>query len=90
MNTETWVVTTGVGEEWGMIKRLILDSTTKQISHADIVIAGTGQLVRVPWHYLELRRQGFKISSLSCELDAVSAAAPVGTMAGSVAMDLWP
>ena len=49
MSTENWIVMTPGGAEWGFVKRLILDSGTKQISHADVILSETGRLIRPPW-----------------------------------------
>ena len=90
MNIDTWVVTTGRGEEWGCIKRLILDSSTKQICHADVVVADSGDIVRISWDELELQEQGFRLNSARGELDSVGGRSAPGKPTGTFAMDLWP
>ena len=58
MSTENWIVKTLGGEEWGFVKRLIINSVTKQISHADVTLSDTGQLIRIPWERFEVRDEG--------------------------------
>ena len=38
MATDNWIVNNLAGEEWGLIKRLIFDSATRQINYADVVV----------------------------------------------------
>lgn len=54
MSDECWAVKDARGEDLGTIKKFILDSRTRQISYADIVLAHTNQLVRVPWNVFEV------------------------------------
>jgi hypothetical protein len=90
MSTETWVVTTLSGEEWGFVKRLIIDSVTRQISHADVILSDTGRLIRIPWENFEVRDEGIKLSMPEGQVNA-NAIRPNGVgYAGSVAMEVWP
>jgi hypothetical protein len=50
---EGWIVKRQSGESWGVIRRLIVDPTTRQIVCADAVLNDTGRLVRVPWNHFE-------------------------------------
>jgi hypothetical protein len=90
MGTDNWIVKTVGGEEWGFIKRLIIDSATRQISYADVIFADTGRLIRIPWEHFELQNEGIRLS-ISEEQINQSAIGPskVG-VAQTVAMDLWP
>lgn len=90
MNMETWIVTTRMGEEWGCIKRLILDSATKQISHADVVVAGTGDIIRIPWDKFEIQEEGFRLTSAHRDVEALGGGRATLKPTGAVAMDLWP
>jgi len=58
MLTENWIVKTLDGEEWGFVKRLIINSVTRQISHADVILSENGQLIRIPWESVEVRDKG--------------------------------
>lgn len=55
MGFEHWIVKTPSGEEWGLLKRLIIDSATRQISYADVILRDTGRLVRLPCGSLEVQ-----------------------------------
>jgi hypothetical protein len=90
MSTETWIVKTLGGEEWGFVKRLILDSVTRQISHADVILSETGRLVRIPWENFEVRDEGLKVSMPEGQVDATAVRPSGRGLAGSVAMEVWP
>ena len=49
MNTQTWTVKKPGGEDLGCIRKLIIDSHTRQLTFADIALTQTNQLVRLPW-----------------------------------------
>ncbi|SLM49948.1 protein of unknown function [Nitrospira japonica] len=61
MSIENWTVQTTNGQNWGYIKRLILDSDTREISHADVILAKTGRLIRLPWRSFEVRDGWIKL-----------------------------
>jgi hypothetical protein len=90
MNTDTWVVRTLGGEEWGFIKRLIIDPITRQIKEADIILAETGKVVRIPWDNLDLQSEGIRLSVSQGEVHPSPPEPAQAGMAQSVAMDLWP
>jgi len=54
MSDECWAVKDARGEDLGTIKKFIIDSKTRQISYAEIVLTHTKQLVRVPWCVFEV------------------------------------
>lgn len=90
MHIETWIVRTLVGEEWGFIKRLILDSTTRQISHADVIVAGTGRIIRIPWDHLDPQHEGFKLNASQLDFDDITRTPVPENLTSGVAMELWP
>ncbi|WP_447603625.1 PRC-barrel domain-containing protein [Nitrospira sp. Nam80] len=90
MNTETWVVRTLGGEEWGFIKRLIIDPMTRQIKEADIILAETGKVIRIPWDNLDVQTEGITLRVAKGEVHAIPPPPSEAGMAASVAMDLWP
>jgi len=61
MSTENWIVHTLRGDEWGFVKRLIIDSATRRISHADVIVASTGRLIRVPWESFEVLNEEIRL-----------------------------
>ncbi|MGQ0810611.1 MAG: hypothetical protein ACT4OO_05225 [Nitrospiraceae bacterium] len=90
MSTENWIVKTLGGEEWGFIKRLIIDSATRQISHADVILADTGRLMRIPWEHFELQNEGFRLGIPDGQANASAMRPSEVRLAGIVAMELWP
>lgn len=61
MSIGSWTVQTVSGHEWGYVKRLVLDPVTRRVSHADVVVARTGRLIRVPWESFEVWNGGIKL-----------------------------
>lgn len=90
MSTENWIVKTLGGEEWGFVKRLIIDSVTKQISHADVILSHTGRLIRIPWENFEVRDEGIKLSVPEGQADANAVRSGGVGLADTVAMEVWP
>ncbi len=90
MNTEIWTVKTVGGEEWGFVKRIIIDSVTRQISHADVILSETGRLIRIPWENFEVRNEGIFISMPEGQVNG-NAIRPSGVgLADTVVMEVWP
>ena len=90
MSIDNWVVRTLEGEEWGFIKRLILDSVTRQIRHADVVIVGTGKIVRIPWERFLLQQEHIKLGADHREMNVTSLESSEGELAHTMGMDVWP
>ncbi|MEK6802024.1 MAG: hypothetical protein AABZ34_05070 [Nitrospirota bacterium] len=61
MSSDHWIVSNRAGEEWGLIRRLIFDSVTRQISFADVVVIQTGHVARIPWEGFEIRPEGIML-----------------------------
>ena len=90
MSTENWIVKTLGGAEWGFVKRIILDSVTRQISHADVILSETGRLIRIPWENFELQNNGIRLGVPEGQVN-VNAVRPGGVgLADTVAMEVWP
>lgn len=89
MSTENWIVKTAGGDEWGFVKRLILDSVTRQISHADVILADTGRLIRLPWESFDVAREGIRLRASDGQAPT-EAPTPDFKRAETVSMELWP
>jgi hypothetical protein len=63
MNMGTWIVKNAGGEELGSIRKLMIDSNTRQLSYADVALTQTNQLVRLPWTELDVRHEGIFLKS---------------------------
>lgn len=90
MSIENWVVRTLEGQEWGFIKRLIMDSVTRQIKHADVVIVDSGKIVRIPWERFQLQQEDIRLGADHREVNPSSIESCKGEPAHTMAMDLWP
>jgi len=59
MNSGTWTVKTCTGRDWGIIKKIVIDASNREISFVDVLIDETQQIVRLPWSSLDIRHEGF-------------------------------
>lgn len=90
MATDNWIVSNLAGEEWGLIKRLILDSTTRQINFADVVVIHTGHIARIPWDSFEIRNEGITLGMSEAQVAASGIRVPEVAGVDVVSMDVWP
>jgi hypothetical protein len=90
MGMQNWIVKNGGGHEWGLIKRLVINSGTRQIHFADVFVIHTGHIARIPWENFDLRDDGITLRVSERQL-AVSRLAPCeGTTGEVVSMEVWP
>ena len=90
MRTEQWIVKKPSGEEWGLIKRLVLDSATRQITYADVIIGETGRLVRVPWKSFELQNDWFTLGEPERKESATTTNVSLRRLPETLTMEVWP
>jgi len=90
MDVQQWVVKKPGGEEWGLIKRLIIDSSTRQISYADVSLVESGGVVRVPWESFEVRNELITLTIPEGQVHESMVSAPSMRLANSVTMEVWP
>jgi len=75
MYTKDWVVKRLGGKEWGSIRSLIIDSTSRQLSYADVALTETNQVVRLPWSDLEVTHEGIFLKSTHIPLNTIMCSA---------------
>jgi hypothetical protein len=90
MGSDKWIVNNTAGEEWGIMKRLIIDSTTRQISYADVVLADSGELIRLPWKAFQVRSHGITLRIDEGQVIETATSVQQTTTSATVVMDLWP
>ena len=90
MSAQTWIVKSGVGTDWGLIKRLIIDQKSRQISFVDLVVVHTGKIVRLPWDTFEVRNEEIRLRMSEAQASARGARASELTAGEAVSMDVWP
>lgn len=90
MSAEHWIVRKPSGEEWGIIKRLIIDSTTRQITYADVILGETGRLIQVPWESLTVQKEWLILSMPEGRADTPVLGASGLGLGGTVTMEVWP
>ena len=89
MSTENWMVKTREGQEWGLIRRLIIDPETTEIRHADVVLVDTGHMIRVPWDNFVIDNDEIRLGSPHRD-ELLTIGSSEMAMAHAVSMDLWP
>lgn len=81
MNVDTWIVKNAGGKKLGSIRKLIIDSNTRQLSYADVALTQTNQLVRLPWTELDVRREGIFLKPTHLPLvNAVDCPSPAASL----------
>jgi hypothetical protein len=90
MGGEHWIVRKPSGEEWGIIKRLIIDSTTKQIKCADVILGETGRVVQVPWESFTVQKEWIILSVLEERANTPVMDASRSRLGETVTMEVWP
>lgn len=89
MGADNWIVNNRAGEEWGLIKRLILDSVTRQINYVDLVLIHTGHVARLSWDNFEIGSGGITLSLSEAQV-AANDVTTSDVAGGGVLMDVWP
>ena len=90
MGAQHWIVKNGGGHEWGLIKRLVINSGTRQINYADVFVIHTGHIARIPWDSFDICNEG--ISLRLSEAQVVASGIRTSEVAGGevVSVDVWP
>jgi len=90
MGAQNWIVKNGGGHEWGLIRRLVIDSETRQINFADVFVINLGHITRIPWDSFEIRNEG--ITLRMPEAQVVTSGISTGDAGNGevVSMDVWP
>ena len=55
---KSWVIKKPGGEEWGCIRKLIIDADTRKLSHADVALTQNNEVIRLSWTELEVTQDG--------------------------------
>jgi hypothetical protein len=83
MSLDNWIVRNRTGEPLGMIRKLTLDMHTGRIAYAEMILAGSETVLRIPWRDLELDRNGIFLDATKDDIVAFYYVpvrnAPVGT-----------
>lgn len=78
--SDPWKVTTPDGRELGVLKRLVVNPKTYQITAAEIVLSQkTGHIVRVPWTLFKIRHNTLAIALPDLETSTGFPSFPVET-----------
>ena len=68
MTDSPWIVKTATGAFWGKIHRVIIDSTSRGIVSADVMLDGTGHFIRVPWTSLQIKNDDIVLAASETDI----------------------
>jgi hypothetical protein len=69
MSHAAWTVKSMNGKKLGFIKKLIIDSRTRQIAYADLALESS-DIIRIPWNILAVKNHGILLKVTKKELAA--------------------
>lgn len=90
MGTQNWIVKNEGGSDWGLIKRLVLSSGTRQINYADVFVIHTGHIARVPWDSFEIRNEGITLRISEAQVAVKGISASETAVGEVVSINVWP
>lgn len=90
MGAQNWIVKNGGGDDWGLIRRLVIDAETRQISFADVFVVNLGHITRIPWDSFEIRHEGITLRMPEAEAVANGIESLDERSEEAVSMDVWP
>ena len=90
MGAQDWIVKNGGGSDWGLIKRLVINSGTKQINYADVFVIHTGHLARIPWDSFDVRNEGITLRVSEAQVAANGMTASETAAGEVVSINVWP
>lgn len=90
MGAQNWIVKNGGGHEWGLIRRLVIDSGTRQINFADVFVINLGHITRIPWDSFEIRNEGITLRMSEAQVVTSGISACETANSEIVSMDVWP
>ena len=89
MVAQNWIIKNGGGRDWGLIKRLVIDSGTRQINYADVFVIHTGHIARIPWDSFEICNEVIRLRIPEAHITAQGIPSSE-TATGDVAINIWP
>lgn len=90
MGAQNWIVKNGGGHEWGLIRRLVIDSGTQQINFADVFVINLGYIARISWDSFEIRNEGITLRLPEAQILTKGISAVEVGNTEVVSMDVWP
>ncbi len=90
MGAQTWIVKNGLGSDWGLIKRLVINSGTRQINYADVFVIHTGHIARIPWDNFDVRNEGIMLRIAESQIVTNGITTPETPPDEVVSINVWP
>jgi len=90
VGAQNWIVKNGGGHEWGLIRRLVINSDTRQINYADVFVINMGHMARIPWDSFEIRNEGITLRMPEAQVVKSGTNAVELGNGEVVSMDVWP
>lgn len=89
MEAQNWIVKNGSGD-WGLIKRLVINSGTRQINYADVFVIHTARIARIPWDSFEISNEGITLNISEAQVAARGISTTEVPSGGVVSINVWP
>jgi hypothetical protein len=90
MGTQNWIVKNGGGTDWGLIKRLVINSGTRQINYADVFVIHTGHIARIPWDSFDIGNEGITLRISEAQVAANGMPVSESVATEVVSINVWP
>ena len=90
MGAQNWIVKNGGGSDWGLIKRLVINSGTRQINYADVFVIHTGHIARIHWDNFDVRNEGITLRVSESQVVTNGATAFEPAVGEVVSINVWP
>jgi hypothetical protein len=90
MGTQNWIVKNGGGSDWGLIKRLVINSGTRQINYADVFIIHTRHIARIPWDSFDICSEGIRLRIPEAQATNSGIRVTETVTNGVVSINVWP
>ena len=89
MAGQDWIIKKG-SDDWGLIKRLVINSGTKQINYVDVFVIHTASIARYPWDNFAISNEGITLSIPEAEAAAAGLATTEVPAGSVVSINVWP
>ena len=89
MAGQDWIIKNG-SDDWGLIKRLVINSGTRQINFVDVFVIHTASIARFPWDSFAISNDGITLNIPEPQVAAGGTASTEVPSGGVVSINVWP
>ena len=89
MAGQDWIIKNG-SDDWGLIKRLVINPGTRQINYVDVFVINTACIARFPWDSFSISNEGITLSIPEAQAAAGEIATTEVPSGAVVSINVWP